>query len=157
MAKIGRPSAYSKALAERICERLAKGETLTQICKDTGYPARQTVVKWTHNKGAQFEAFRVAYAQARDNQVDFWVEEAKDIADDPRYDWEERQKRNGETFFGPNYEHIQRSRLRVETRLKLAALINPIKYGDKPHDKPKEERKLPDIVFAEVGSEPTSE
>ena len=37
------------------------------------------------------------------------------------------------TEFGPrvNAEHIQRSKLRIETRLKLLAKWNPKKYGDK--------------------------
>jgi hypothetical protein len=54
------------------------------------------------------------------------AEDCLRIADDAVNDWME-------TEHGPrlNGEHVQRSKLRIETRLKLLAKWNPKKYGEK--------------------------
>ena len=46
MAKRGRPSKYTKAVADEICLRLAKGETLRSICRDEHMPHEATVRQW---------------------------------------------------------------------------------------------------------------
>ena len=66
---------------------------------------------------------RVAYADAI-------FDEAMEIADDTSGDWTIRTKK-GEEIRAVDHENIQRARLRVETRLKAAAKINPAKYGEK--------------------------
>jgi hypothetical protein len=48
------------------------------------------------------------------------------ISDDGRNDYTETE--DGEV---PNHEHIQRSRLRVDSRKWLASKLVPKKYGDK--------------------------
>ena len=46
----GRPSLYTKALAAKICLRLAEGETLRSICRDKAMPDKATVLRWLANE-----------------------------------------------------------------------------------------------------------
>jgi hypothetical protein len=54
-----------------------------------------------------------------------------DIADDSRNDFITKTNGDGSTYEQVNSEHIQRSRLRIDTRKWIAARMRPKKYGDK--------------------------
>jgi len=71
-------------------------------------------------------AFAARIACAREIGEEVIAQECLEIADDGSNDWVE-------TKHGPqvNMECVNRSKLRVETRLKLLAKWNPKKYGDK--------------------------
>ena len=43
---IGRPSRYSKKIAEAICNALIDGMTLRKICASPEMPSVQTVMNW---------------------------------------------------------------------------------------------------------------
>ncbi len=124
--KTGRPTKYTPTLAESICESMSSGESLTSICSAEGMPKRTTVVGWQ----GQHDEFATSYARARIAYADAIFDEAIEIADDASGDWTTRTK-NGENVRVVDHENIQRARLRVETRMKAAAKINPAKYGDK--------------------------
>ncbi len=89
-------------------------------------PKRTTVVKWQ----GQHDGFATLYARARVAYADAIFDQAMEIADDTSGDWTTRTKK-GEEIRVVDHENIQRARLRVETRLKAAAKINPAKYGEK--------------------------
>lgn len=125
--KPGRPSMYSEALATTICERIANGESLTAICKDEGIPSKVTVFKWLKEHGE----FVNQYARAREMQADHYLDEIFEIADDGSNDWMERQVKGGAAVKAVDQEHIQRSRLRVDTRKWAMAKLAPKKYGEK--------------------------
>ena len=79
----------------------------------------------------QDETLSTAIAHARDLGYDNIAEECLDIADDANNDWMERTDKDGRsTGWVVNGEHVQRSKLRIETRLKLLAKFNPKKYGE---------------------------
>ncbi len=78
----------------------------------------------------QHDEFATSYARARIAYADAIFDEAIEIADDSSGDWTTRPK-NGEEVRVVDHENVQRARLRVETRMKAAAKINPVKYGDK--------------------------
>ncbi len=124
--KTGRPTKYTLDLAESICERLSSGESLTSICSAEGMPKRTTVVGWQ----GQHDGFSTLYARARVAYADAIFDEAMEIADDSSGDWTTKVVR-GEEAKVVDHENIQRSRLRVDTRLRVAAKINPAKYGEK--------------------------
>lgn len=65
------------------------------------------------------------YRVATDLRVDYWREQALDIADDGSNDT--YLDENGATFV--NHDHIQRSRLRVQYRQWLMGVMAPRKYG----------------------------
>ncbi len=127
-AQIGRPSSYTDAIADEICEKLADGQSLRTICLAEGMPNRATVFRWL----AANETFRDQYARARDAQAEALADEILDIADDGSNDWMERYDDDGGNIgWKENGEAMQRSRLRVEARKWVAAKLLPKKYGDK--------------------------
>ena len=122
---MGRSTSYTPEIAQKILDRLSDGTPLLQICRDEGMPKRQTVHDW---RKAHPE-FAVQFARARELGEEALAEDTLEISDDGRNDWMERQDDGGNTIYKLNGEHIQRSKLRIETRLKLLACWNPAKYG----------------------------
>lgn len=59
------------------------------------------------------------------------ADELLEVADDARNDWMERQDDNGGSSWKVNGEHIQRSRLRVDTRKWMLSKALPKVFGDK--------------------------
>ncbi len=124
----GRPSKYTPELAAEICERLGTGEPLAQICRDEHMPHDNTVRAWMEAD----DPFAVAIADARARGYDAIAQECLEIADDGRNDYIEKLAEEGdEKALAYDAEHVQRSKLRVETRLKLLAKWDPKRYGDK--------------------------
>ena len=119
----GRPTLYSKKLAERICEQIARGQGLKSICEAEAMPAAWTVYRWLRMEDRR--EFRDMYARAREDQQEHWADEIVEIADDATNDWMEREGK-----IVVNSEYINRSRLRVDTRKWLMAKLAPRKYGD---------------------------
>lgn len=103
---------FSQAIANEICDRLAKGESLRKICgeeRDDFIPGRTTVLKWL----AENEAFASQYARARELQADAKFEEAWEIAETA------------------TVENVQVARLKIDTIKWQTAKLQPKKYGDK--------------------------
>lgn len=89
-------------------------------------PGLRTVYDW-----AEADAdLSARIARAREEGEDAIAAECLTIADDATNDWMERsgQDSPGYTING---EHVQRSKLRIDTRLKLLAKWNPRKYGER--------------------------
>ncbi len=105
-----------------IHEWIASGKTLRDYCRQVGKPSYGTVYDWLEQDAEANSRF----ARARLIGEEVIAQECLEIADDGTNDWVL-------TKFGPqlNAEHVQRSKLRVETRLKLLAKWNPKKYGDR--------------------------
>lgn len=113
--KTGRPSSFSQEIADEICERLAKGEPLTEICLDEHMPAWRTVYDWEKSQ-PQLSA---AIAHARDHGHDAIAARTRQTA---------RGKIEEEG--GDSSGDVQRDKLIVETDLKLLAKWDP-RYRDK--------------------------
>jgi hypothetical protein len=120
---MGRPSLKTTELVETICERLAKGEPLAAICRDDGMPHPSTVRDWM----ADDETVSRAIARAREDGEDWLAAECLEIADDGRRDYVP----NDDGREVVDHDHIQRSKLRIDTRLKLLSKWNPKKYGER--------------------------
>lgn len=125
MAKRGRPSDFTEALLEEICDRLAKGEPLAAICRDDHMPSDRTVRNWMER--AEVSS---AIARAREVGFDYLAAECLEIADDGSCDYKLNSRDGGPDIIVDS-EHIQRSKLKIETRLKLLAKWDPKRYGDK--------------------------
>lgn len=144
-AKTGRPSKYTPELIETICARLAQGEPLACICREDGMPHRSTVDDWANQKDKDGQATELAQfvsrliARAREDGHDAIAREALAIADDGSRDYQPNE--DGHPIV--DHDHIARSRLRVETRLKLLAKWDPKRYGDKVQLSDNEGGKLP--------------
>jgi hypothetical protein len=148
----GRPTKYTEAVAAEICQRVGEGETLNQICRDAHMPARPTVVSWVlQNK----EGFSDIYARAKELQLEHWADEIIDVADDATNDFMERKNGDDkESSWVLNGEHVQRSRLRVDSRKWLLAKLKPKVYGEGTQrvevGKPGEFAELEDMSDAEL-------
>jgi transposase-like protein len=119
---------YSPELAAAICERLAAGESLRAICRDDGMPAPSTVLSWKD----EYKDFGEQYARAREAGYTLLAEEIIEISDDGTNDYVEREnQRTGRTEVLADTDHIQRSKLRVDTRKWILSKMLPKVYGDK--------------------------
>lgn len=125
---LGRPCSFTQELGDRICEMLASGMSMRTACKEEDMPSMQTVFRWLRTN----EAFCEQYTRAKAEAADALVEEMLDISDDGTNDWMEVHDKEGNAVgYKVNGEHVQRSRLRVETRKWIAAKLKPKKYGEK--------------------------
>jgi len=109
---------FSQDVFDAICNEIASGRSLRSICKDEGMPHRGAVQKWLRED----EALQIQYARAREDQADTIFDECLSIAD--QYDSDTDNGDGG-------VDHIQRARLRIDTRKWMAGKMRPKKYGDK--------------------------
>lgn len=126
--KTGRPSAFTEAVAEAICQRLIDGESLRSVCDDKAMPDKATIFRWLANE--ENTEFRDQYARAREMQAEAMAEDIINIADDNAADVREVE-RNGKLVEIVDQDVIARARLRVDTRKWLMSKMAPKKYGDK--------------------------
>lgn len=125
---MGRPSKKTPGVVAQICARLSKGEPLAQICRDEGFPDPSTVWDWMQADASLSQAI----ARAREEGFDAIASDCLAIADDGRNDYMDKLNADGEVIGKTlDAEHVQRSKLRVETRLKLLAKWDPKRYGEK--------------------------
>jgi len=120
------PTKRTPEVVAEILRRLGEGEPLAAICRDEGMPSTTVWGDWRRAD----EALDIAHARARDDGYDKIASDALEIADNGSNDWMAANDPENPGF-ALNREHIQRSKLRVETRLKLLAKWDPKRYGDK--------------------------
>ncbi len=104
---MGRPSKFTQALADEICERIARGASLVKILKDDHMPEYPAVMRWLEKD----ESFRENYAHAREARADHYADEIVDIVDD--------------------CEDPAKARLQMDARKWYAGKLKPKRYGDK--------------------------
>ncbi len=90
-----------------ICEMVANGLALKEICALDGMPARTTAYKWL----AEHEDFANMYARAREERADLIADEIVTIAD--------------------TEPDANKARVRIDARKWWAAKVNPKKFGEK--------------------------
>lgn len=113
---------FTEEIFDEILKRISEGETLRDICRDDHMPNYSTVYSWL-KKG---DDIAQRFARARDIGFGAIAEDCMKIADDGQNDWMERKGKKE-----LNSEHVQRSKLRIETRLKLLGVWDPKRYGTK--------------------------
>jgi hypothetical protein len=107
----GGPTVYTVEIADEICERLAKGESLNAICaSESRFPTESTVRNWAIEDR---EGFFAKYTRARDIQADVHAESIIGIADTA------------------TAENAQAVRLQIDARKWFASKVKPKVYGDK--------------------------
>jgi hypothetical protein len=114
----GRPTKYTEELVTEICDRVANGTPLREICREEGKPTWSTIYSWIAGSDELFERF----TRARELGTDAIAEDAIAILD-----------AIPERIDGGRMDsaYVQWQKNRVEMRLKLLAKWNPRKYGDK--------------------------
>ena len=110
---------------EEILRRLSEGEPLAVICRSdpVRFPHPATWGDWVNGD----ESLAIAYARAREVGFDAIAADCLAIADETTLD----TKKGPDGQESANAEWISRSKLRVETRLKLLAKWDPKRYGDR--------------------------
>jgi hypothetical protein len=127
--KTGRPKGtglFTKEVGDMICEQLAMGRSLRSICRDPAMPQESTVRTWLLND----PTFYAQYTKSRDIGLDAMADETMEISDNGSNDWMERHGEGAEGWV-INGEHVQRSRLRVDTRKWYLSKLAPKRYGDR--------------------------
>jgi hypothetical protein len=109
-------------IIETVVAGLRAGTPLSVICAKEGMPCDDTIRNWADDD----EEIARAIARAREVGWDQIAIDALTIADDVT-DKDTEQTEWGER---PNKEWLMRSKLRVETRLKLLAKWDPKRYGE---------------------------
>ena len=108
---MARPGKYTNELADKICARIADGESLRTICAGKDMPAASTVHRWL----AENQEFSEQYAHAREMQADAFAESIIRIADEVE----------------PESAAVAKAKLQIDARKWTAAKLAPKKYGDK--------------------------
>lgn len=122
---MARPTVQTPQIIDEVLARLAKGEYLIAIARDAHMPDISTLNRWRDRDGSLCD--KIARARARG--VEYRVEQAGEIADDSSNDYVTKTDANGREYEAVNSEHIQRSRLRVDTRYREAEALAPKVYG----------------------------
>jgi hypothetical protein len=117
---------FNQETFDEICEQIADGKSLREICQAENMPNKSSVFRWL----AKDPVLCDQYARAREAQADAIVDEILSIADDASNDFMERQTDAGASWV-VNGEHIQRSRVRIDARKWLAGKLRPKVYGEK--------------------------
>jgi len=125
----GRPSTFIQEIFDLICERMAAGQTLREICRAEGMPPESTVRTWAVLDNPP--GIAAQYARARRALCDFMADETLQIADDATNDYVERLNKEGKKESILDREHVTRSALRVSQRNWLLARLVRDVYGDK--------------------------
>ena len=131
---------YNQAIANEICNEIScSSKGIRVLCKDNpNWPSAKTIFQWR----IKHKDFGEQYARAKEHQIQSLVDEIIDIADDTSQDF--IQSEDGK--LKANQEHINRSRLRIDTRKWLAAKLCPRLYGNKVSDQPPMETLLEKLI-----------
>lgn len=105
---MGRPTAYTAAVAEAICEKLASGDSLRAICEADDMPHEATVRGWAIENR---EGFYTQYTRARDIGLDCMADRVLTDAD--------------------TATDASLGRLKMDARRWYLSKMAPKRYGDK--------------------------
>jgi hypothetical protein len=124
--KVGRTKTdYTRALGEEICTKIAcSSKGIKALCKlNEHWPSHKTIYGWINIH----KEFSELYARAKQYQIEVLVDEILSIADDTSNDYTTSE--DGRIVV--NHEHIQRSKVRIDTQKWLASKLCPRLYGDR--------------------------
>ena len=110
---------YNETLANEMLNRMASGQSLNSVCKLEHMPHIATVFGWIE----KHPSFGEKYARARELAAHALFDQMIDIADDCSKDLLEDGSANNAA--------IQRARLRVDTRARIAGKLAPKVYGER--------------------------
>lgn len=125
-----RPRRPTEDVVRRLCEALMMGQSLNEIDRDPTMPTKRRVTQWLSDPA--YANFRERYYNARRIQAELRIDEIFDIADDSSSDYKPELDDEGNVVrMVPDNEHIQRSRIRIDTRKWFASKMLPRIYGEK--------------------------
>jgi len=110
---VGRPSIFTEEIAAEICRRVALGESVRSICRESEFPSQWTVIAWLGQE--KYSDFAKNYARAREVQADSTYEEIQEV---------EVEVRAG-------IIDAQVARVLIDSKKWRAGRMKPKIYGDK--------------------------
>jgi hypothetical protein len=121
---VGRPTGYTPELGKEICETITcTSKGIKSLCKEIEHwPSHNSIYRWL----SAHKEFSDLYARAKRQQIEVLVNEVLEIADDSSND----SVINDDGKEVTDHEHINRARLRIDTRKWLVAKLCPRLYGD---------------------------
>jgi hypothetical protein len=121
------PMILTQSIKDAILLRTAQGESMRALGRDPALPSRDRMLK----ELVEDSRFAAQYAQAREAMYAGWADEILEIADDGTTDYITKVGRHGHEYEAVDQEHIQRSRLRVDSRKWLLSKLLPKTFGDR--------------------------
>jgi hypothetical protein len=123
--------AYSREMAAEICDLIATGEVLRDICQREHTPTLKIVRRWLKDR----PEFAQAFAEAERDRLFAWEDEMIVAARDDSND--HTLKDDGHSWVKvPNSAAVSRSKLQCETIARRLRAEWPEKYGDSVTLKP---------------------
>lgn len=122
---IGRPTTYSDEIAGRICDEIAAGRSVPEICEAEDMPAPRTVFVWLE----KHPEFVQRYARAREAQADLMDQMIlKTASAEPGHVIVEDED-GTKTKYSVDGAEVQHRRLKIDALKWRAAHLAPKKYG----------------------------
>lgn len=92
---MNKPTSFNPELAERVCARIAQGDSVRKACRGDGYPHWRTFMRWLASQDPEpeegrpktvgpYEALRQHYARAREIRADARFERIDNVVADMR-------------------------------------------------------------------------
>jgi hypothetical protein len=115
---------FTQEIADEICLKTScTSEGIRKLCrKNKHWPRAKTIYKWR----LKYPAFGEQYARAKAFQAHVLADEIIEIADDTKHDY----RLVGDKVVVDS-DHINRARLRIDSRKWLLSKLLPKIYGDK--------------------------
>lgn len=117
----GRPTKYTKEIAEAIVKSIQNGDSVVKACEKVGV-CNGSFADWKH----AHEWLAIAYSAACKERGHYYAEQIMDLADEPPQTFFDK---NGSERIDPG--HVQWMRNRVDARKWVACKMLPKIYGDK--------------------------
>jgi hypothetical protein len=119
--------AYSDAIAQEICERIAAGEFLTVMCENHyTMPTVRRCNQWLR----EHDEFRALYDESIQDRLMIFEDEVVVIPDKAAKDFDEITNKNGDTRRILDPTRITAAKLRVDVRFRHLKAGKPQKWGD---------------------------
>lgn len=133
--KLGAPkgsgSKYTEEIADQICDLVSNGINLRKVCRMEGMPAWRTVYDWVVAR----PDFAARLARAREMGYDSLAEEALEISNTPHLGqkkvFSSGAGEDDDSMTVTEEDMLGHRKLQIETRLKLLAVWDPKRYGNK--------------------------
>ena len=129
--KTGRPTKYSAALAEKICDLIREGSSLRKIAKMPGMPAVDTMRKWKD----MYPDFLALSARARAESAALYAEKAVEVAQEAS-DYADliasgKATRLGVPICDLPKGYVDAKKLLYQALIREAALRDDSRFGDR--------------------------
>ncbi len=120
MSTLGRPTKYTEALAEEICEAVASSsDGLNVLCEEhSHWPSRSNIFIWMR----KYADFRDKYTQAKKEQCEVFIDYIQELMSESHMYLDER---------GNDRVDVSMLRLKVDTIKWQASKLLPKLWGDK--------------------------